>query len=172
MGKSTLQRNKSKKPVHYVNNQQLFEEMKAYKDKVKLWKESTDNIEDKQYALQSKPVVPLYVAQSLLAIAERLSYTPSFAGYPFREDMIGDGVANCIEYIDNFNADKYKNPFSYFTQIIYFAFIRKIKKEQKATSIKIKAFDQLILELELEGMSSELQSVKPTLATKKNKIEV
>lgn len=189
-----------KPPVHYVDNKLLLENMVTYKAAVAEWKEYTkQSNEEYQLAIaewerevkeaeeqrrnwiperppepkkKRKPQIPKYVAESLVKIANRLSTMPSFVNYPFREEMVGDGIVNCVEYIDNFNPAKSTNPFSYFTQIIYFAFIRRIKKEQKNTSIKVKAFDNMILELELEGMSSELQGVQSTLAQKRDKTDV
>lgn len=163
---------KTKSPNHYVDNKRLLDEMVQYREKVKVWKEKKAECEESGAKVPIKPAVPRYVAESLLKIAERLSTMPSFVGYPYREEMVGDGVVNCIEYIDNFNPEKSKNPFSYFTQIIYFAFLRRIKKEQKITSIKVKAFDQVMLEMDLAGMSAELQNVKPTLAMKKDKMDI
>lgn len=157
-------RKSGKKPVHYVDNQRLLKEMISYKEKVNLWKDNGKN--------GTKPKVPTFVADSLIKIATNLSTVSGFVGYPFREDMIGDAVLNCLEYIDNFNPEKYNNPFSYFTQIIYFAFIRRIKKEQKVVQIKVKSFEKLVLELELEGHSSELSNVKSTLSATKDKIQV
>lgn len=188
-----------KTPVHYVDNKLLLENMVTYRTAVGVWKEKNKQ-QDEEYQLElaewrkeveqaeaerrnyipeqppapkktNKPQIPRYVADSIDKIAKRLSTMPSFVNYPYREEMVGDGVLNCIEYIDNFNPAKSTNPFSYFTQIIYFAFIRRIKKEQKNTSIKVKAFDNMILELELEGMSSELQGVQSTLAQKRDKTD-
>lgn len=189
-----------KKPVHYVDNKLLLENMVTYKTAVAEWKAKVKQQQDEydqlmeEYRLEHalaveerrnwlpeppvepskirKPAIPKYVAESLVKIANRLSTMPSFVNYPYREEMIGDGIVNCVEYIDNFNPAKSTNPFSYFTQIIYFAFIRRIKKEQKNTSIKVKAFDNMILELELEGMSSELQGIQSTLAQKRDKTDV
>ena len=73
-----------------------------------------------------------------MKIATHLSYKPNFINYTFREEMISDGVENCLQYIDNFNPDKSKNPFAYFTQIIYFAFLRRIQKEKKYLYTKYK----------------------------------
>ena len=189
-----------KTPIHYVDNKLLLENMIQYRAAIADWKirckQQQDEYQEDLDAYQQdydiavselrnwiperppeptklrKPQIPKYVAESLVKIANRLSTMPSFAGYPYREEMIGDGIVNCVEYIDNFNPAKSNNPFSYFTQIIYFAFIRRIKKEQKITSIKVKAFDNLILELELEGMGSELQGITSTLAQKRDKTDV
>lgn len=189
-----------KAPVHYVDNKLLLATMIEYKTAVAEWKEKNKArqlehdklVQEWERQVQEaeaqrrnwipekpadfkplrKPQIPKYVAESLVKIANRLSTMPGFVGYPYREEMVGDGIVNCVEYIDNFNPAKSNNPFSYFTQIIYFAFIRRIKKEQKNTSIKVKAFDNLILELELEGMSSELQGIQSTLAQKRDKTDV
>ena len=60
----------------------------------------------------------------------------------FREDMICDGIENCVQYIENFNPEKSKNPFAYFTQIIHYAFLRRIQKEKKQMEIKNKILEK------------------------------
>ena len=70
-----------------------------------------------------------------------MSFRPNFINYAFREDMISDGIENCVQYMNNFNPEKSKNPFAYFTQIIYYAFVRKIQKEKKQLYIKFKTID-------------------------------
>ena len=84
------------------------------------------------------PLISNYLGDCFLKIATHLSYKPNFVNYMFREDMIGDGIENCVQYIHNFNPEKSKNPFSYFTQIIYYAFLRRIEKEKKQNFIKFK----------------------------------
>ena len=71
-----------------------------------------------------------------------LSYRPNFINYSYRQEMISDGIENCLQYVHNFDPDKSKNPFSYFTQIIYFAFIRRIQKEKKQAHIKNKMIEK------------------------------
>ena len=93
-----------------------------------------------------KPRVPEYIGECLLKIATHLSYKSNFINYTYREDMILDGVENCLQYIDNFDPTKSSNPFAYFTQIIYYAFIRKIQKEKKQTYVK----NKLIMEMPFE----------------------
>lgn len=113
---------------HYVDNKRMYEAIVEYK----------------QQALQAhqegkpKPRVPEYIGYCIWMIANRLSTKPNFIRYPYREDMIGDGVENCLAYFDNFDPTKTKNPFAYFTQIIYFAFLRRIEKEKKQLYIKHK----------------------------------
>lgn len=113
---------------HYVNNKTLLEEMIKYRDKVIASKENGTK----------KPPIPNYVGQCLMLIANRLAHKPNFYSYSYKEEMISDGIENCIMYIDNFDPEKSKNPFAYFTQIIHYAFIRRIQKEKKQQYIKIK----------------------------------
>jgi hypothetical protein len=87
------------------------------------------------------PPVTDYIGRCFLAIAERLSYRPNFINYPYREEMVGDGIENCLMYAANFDPSKSKNPFSYFTQIIYYAFVRRIQKEKKQNYIKFKSIE-------------------------------
>ena len=116
------------KKEHYVNNKEFLEAMKAYRKGVnKAIREKKD-----------KPPVTNYIGSCFLKIANHLSYRPNFINYTFRDDMISDGIENCLQYLDNFNPAKSNNPFAYFTQIIYYAFIRRIQKEKKQTTIKHK----------------------------------
>lgn len=110
-----------KKSVHYVNNVQLLGAMTIYKDQI--IEARTNNVEI--------PRVPPYVGECIMKIATHLAFRPNFSNYTFREDMISDGIENCLQYIENFDPAKSSNPFAYFTQIIYFAFIRRIQKEKK-----------------------------------------
>ena len=115
-----------KKPEHYVNNKEFLIAMTEYKRLVNLSKESGE----------PKPPVTNYIGTCFLKIANHLSYRPNFINYTFRDDMISDGIENCLQYMYNFNPDKSKNPLAYFTQIIYYAFVRRIQKEKKQTTIK------------------------------------
>lgn len=113
---------------HYINNVKFCQAMVEWKKLVKEAEECGDK----------RPPVTDYIAESFLKIAEHLSHRPNFINYPFREDMIGDGVENCLLYAHNFDPSKSSNPFSYFTQIIYYAFLRRIEKEKKQAFIKYK----------------------------------
>ena len=97
------------------------------------------------------PKIPDYVGECLLLIATNLSNKPNFIGYSFKEEMISDGIENCVLYIRNFDPSKSKNPFAYFTQIISFAFIRRIAKEKKQMYIKYKNYDRMNLADSVEG---------------------
>ena len=113
---------------HYIDNVKFCKSMTEWKKKVN----KAEAVGDR------RPPVTDYIAESFLKIAEHLSHRPNFINYPFREDMIGDGVENCLLYAHNFDPQKSSNPFSYFTQIIYYAFLRRIEKEKKQAFIKYK----------------------------------
>ena len=66
----------------------------------------------------------------------------NFVNYMFKEDMISDGIENCVQYIHNFNPEKSKNPFAYFTQIIHYAFLRRIQREKRQLEIKNKILER------------------------------
>jgi len=116
---------------HYIDNKIFYEEM------VK-WKKECNKAKRKKLP---QPPVTEYIGKCFLAIAERLSYRPNFINYPYREEMVGDGIENCLMYAANFDPTKSKNPFSYFTQIIYYAFVRRIQKEKKQNYIKFKSIE-------------------------------
>ena len=131
-----------RKTRNYVNNADLFEALVNYKTMVR---EAED-------AGEEKPRVPDYIGHCIFQIATRLATKPNFSGYSYKEDMISDGIENCLLYINNFNPEKSKNPFAYFTQIIYYAFIRRIQKEKKQMQIKSK----LIANAGVENMMDQL----------------
>ena len=136
------ERNKKKNP-HYVNNKDFLAAMVEFRDSVK-------DAEEKELA---RPRVPTYIGDCIMKIATHLSYKPNFVNYTFREEMISDGIENCLQYIDNFNPEKSKNPFAYFTQIVYFAFLRRIQKEKKHLYTKFKVSEQV----NIFDMTSEKQ---------------
>jgi len=115
-----------KKNEHYVDNKRFLQAMIDYRKMVNRAKREK----------QEKPPVTDYIGECFLKIANHLSYRPNFINYTFRDDMISDGIENCLQYLDNFNPTKSNNPFAYFTQIIYYAFVRRIQKEKKQTIIK------------------------------------
>ena len=122
----------SKAKEHYVNNKDFLHAIIHYKKKVELAQKNGD----------PKPPVGEYIGECFLKIAQHLSYKPNFVNYMFKDDMIGDGIENCITYINNFNPEKSTNPFAYFTQIIYYAFLRRIQKEKKQVEIKNKMIER------------------------------
>lgn len=117
---------------NYVNNKEFLDALMVYRQQVAAAKELD----------KPKPRVPNYVGECFLKIATHLSYKPNFVNYMFREDMICDGIENCLQYIHNFNPEKSTNPFAYFTQIIYFAFLRRIQREKKQLEIKAKILER------------------------------
>jgi len=119
---------KAGKSEHYVNNKEFLEELVEFKRKCKIAKEKGE----------PRPPISNYIGECFLKIATHLSYKPNFVNYMFREDMICDGIENCVQYIENFNPEKSSNPFAYFTQIIYYAFLRRIQKEKRQLEIKNK----------------------------------
>ena len=121
-----------KKSEHYVNNKEFLQAMIEYKDRC-------DKADKRK---RKRPPVTNYIGECFLKIANHLSYRPNFINYTFRDDMISDGIENCLQYLNNFNPKKSNNPFAYFTQIIYYAFIRRIQKEKKQSNIKYKMIEQ------------------------------
>lgn len=122
--------------AHYVNNADFLKAISEYKQQVN---------EAKEKGLP-KPIVSNYIGECILKIANHLSYKPNFINYSYRDDMILDGIENCIQYIDNFDPTKSNNPFAYFTQIIYYAFLRRIAKEKKQSYIKGKLIQDMPFE--------------------------
>lgn len=120
------------KTKHYVNNADFLTALIDYKAACE--KAKSEGKED--------PIVPNYIGECFLKIANHLSRKPNFISYSFREEMICDGIENCIMYFRNFDPTKSTNPFAYFTQIIYFAFLRRIQKEKKQLYVKYKATEQ------------------------------
>lgn len=120
------------KPKHYVNNADFLEALIKYKKECELAKKEQ----------REEPIVPNYIGECFLKIAEHLSRKPNFISYSFREEMICDGIENCIMYFKNFDSSKSNNPFAYFTQIIYYAFLRRIQKEKTQLYVKYKATEQ------------------------------
>lgn len=119
---------KKPKPVHYVNNKQMYETMKSY-------------IKDVRRANREKvepPRIPEYIGECVYLICNKLSLKPQFSGYSWRDEMVSDGIENCIVAMDNFDPKKSTNPFAYFTMIAWNAFIRRIQREKKQTYIKHK----------------------------------
>jgi DNA-directed RNA polymerase specialized sigma24 family protein len=114
---------------HYINNKDFLQEMIKYRTAIKKAKRLG----------QPKPQIPTYVAKCFMMIAENLSHKPNFLSYTFRDEMVADAIENCVMYVDNFDPSKSSNPFAYFTQITYYAFLRRIQKEKKQLYVKYKS---------------------------------
>lgn len=121
----------------YVNNKELSAALIEYAKTVSSFKEQG----------KEPPQPTDYIAKSILKISNGLSRSPNFVNYPYREDMVMDGVVDCLKNgLPNFNASAATrggsvNAFGYFTQICYYAFLRRIAKEKKQLDIKIKLID-------------------------------
>jgi len=142
---------KKKNTVHYVNNKQMYEVMKVYIRAVR--KSKREKIEP--------PRIPEYIGECLYLICNKLSLKPQFSGYTWRDEMISDGIENCIVAIDNFDPRKSNNPFAYFTMIAWNAFIRRIQREKKQTYIKHKNMqniyvtDEILAEFNIANSGDE-----------------
>lgn len=133
------------KKRNYVNNPDLLKALSDYRAACKEAEECGEKM----------PQVPEYIGSCILLIASRLATRPNFSGYSYKDEMISDGIENCLQYIHNFDPDKSSNPFAYFTQIIWYAFLRRIQKEKKQTYIKFKA-SQTMLTQALINDSSDM----------------
>lgn len=119
---------------NYINNKDLYEALVQYQK----------DCRDAENSGEEKPIVPKYIGESIYQIATRLSTKPNFSGYSFRDDMVMDGIENCLQYMHNFDPEKTQNPFAYFTQIIWYAFLRRIAKEKKQMYIRYKSSHEMI----------------------------
>ena len=156
---------------HYVNNKEFLEALIVFKTACAEAKEKGE----------PRPRISNYIGECFLKIATHLSYKPNFVNYMFREDMICDGIENCLQYIDNFDPEKSKNPFAYFTQIIYYAFLRRIQKEKKQLEIKGKilersGYDEVMHSDKYDGAMSgmnasysDMTGIKENIETKMNR---
>jgi DNA-directed RNA polymerase specialized sigma subunit len=123
---------KRRRSEHYVNNKEFLIAIVEYKAMVRRAAEKGE----------PKPRITNYLGECFLKIATHLSYKPNFVNYMFKDDMICDGIENCVQYINNFDPEKSSNPFAYFTQIIHYAFLRRIQKEKKQLEIKSKIIER------------------------------
>ncbi len=132
-----------KVPAHYVDNKKFFEALVEYKKQV-------------DHAVANgleKPRVSNYLGECFLKIATHLSYKANFINYSYKDDMISDGIENCLTAVEKFDPTRSTNPFAYYTQIIYFAFVRRIQKEKKQQATKYKLLENIDFEQLLEHSS-------------------
>ena len=155
-----------KRSEHYVNNKEFLNAIVIYRNQCKRAEEAGED----------RPRITNYLGECFLKIATHLSYKPNFVNYMFREDMICDGIENCLQYIDNFDPEKSKNPFAYFTQIIYYAFLRRIQKEKKQLEIKQKILDHSdaasVMQIDDSGGTSgsaEMNTIKENIEIRMNR---
>jgi hypothetical protein len=115
--------------TNYVDNKLFLKEISAYRKAVRKAKREK----------APKPRIPEYVGQCFMLIAENMSHKYNFLTYSWRDEMVSDAIENCVMYADNFNPAKSKNPFAYFSQIVYYAFLRRIQREKKQLYVKYKS---------------------------------
>ena len=113
---------------NYINNADFLEALVKYKEDCIIAEESN----------KPKPRIPNYIGECFIKLAEGLARRPNFYGYTYKDEMIADGIENCLMYFENFDTTR-KNPFAYFTQILWWCFVRRIQKEKKQQYIKYKA---------------------------------
>jgi len=153
---------KRKRSEHYVNNKEFLEALIRYRE----------NVSIAEIRGNPKPQITNYLGECFLKIATHLSFKPNFVNYMFKDDMISDGIENCVQYIHNFNPEKSQNPFAYFTQIIHYAFLRRIQREKKQLEIKNKilertSFDQVFDDNSIDGTNySDYNSIKDAIHSK------
>jgi|TARA_B100000214_G_scaffold139074_1_gene99316 hypothetical protein len=129
---------KPKQKAHYVNNKEFSQAVMDYAVECRDCRESDTTV----------PKVTDYIARCFIKIAEGLSHRPNFVRYTYREEMVMDAVENCLRAIGNYKIETATrtgkpNAFSYFTQICYYAFIRRIMKEKKQQDIKFKFIEKM-----------------------------
>jgi len=151
--------NKVKKNPHYVNNKDFHDALVAYNMRIDAAKENGTPL----------PRISNYLGECFLKIATHLSYRPNFVNYMFREDMISDGVENCVQYIDRFDIER-TNPFAYFTQIVYYAFLRRIQREKRQMEIKDKIIERSgfeeVFTSDEGGINSDYNTIKDNVHIK------
>ena len=159
---------KRSKNVHYVNNQEFSQAVVSYVGTVKKAKDTGKPI----------PVVTDYVATCFLRIAENLSHKSNFIRYTYREEMVMDAVENCLKAVENYDINASTrtakpNAFAYFTQIIWYAFLRRITKEKKQQDIKEKYLSQSGIEAFLAAEQGDMstQVVTHFVDTLKDRID-
>ena len=135
-----MAKTKKAKGEHYVDNKVFLQAMTEWKVLCKIAEEEQKDLPKEE---KVKPQVTNYIGECFLKIATHLSYRPNFINYTYRDEMIADGIENCLQYCSNFDPEKSKNPFAYFTQIIYYAFLRRIAKEKKQTHVRNKIIESV-----------------------------
>lgn len=139
-----MKKTRKRSTSNYVDNTKFFEEILKYKKAVR---------KSKREGLP-EPRIPEYVGECIYKIAERLATKPCFVNYSYKDEMISDGIENSILYFHDYDPKIGQNPFAYFTQVIYFAFLRRIKKEEKNRYIIYKNFQHTIIHGASDGMDN------------------
>ena len=158
---------KKRQRNNFIDNKEFYAAIVEYRKKVDAAKEKGLTKKDEGW-----PRIPRYIGKCFLDIAEHLSMRPNFSNYMYRQDMVSDAVENCVIYAHNFDPEKSKNPFSYFTQVCWYAFIRRIGKEKRQIEICDKiisksGFEEFFVGDQL-GESSDFNSIKDVVEQRRN----
>ena len=152
---------KELKTIHYVDNKLFYQALVEYK---KLSDECKSRGEE-------RPVPSNYIGECFMKIATHLSYRGNFINYSFRDEMISDGIENCLYALEKFNPERSDNPFSYYTQVIYFAFIRRIQKEKKQQMTKYKLLENMDIDQFLSHADGNEDIVNSILELARRKVD-
>lgn len=173
--------NKKDKVEHYVCNKKFYDAMVDYKSEWltarEIYHQKYGKYPKNTDEWEGRPAIPRYIGECLLKIATHLSYLPKFANYTAREDMIMDAVENSILYLYNFDPNyinpktgKKRNPFAYFTQISYYAFLRRIDRENKQKKIADKILEKTLYDevftVDDSHYNYEYSSIKESLQSR------
>lgn len=141
---------------NYTDNERFLTTLLDYKKRLKVIRKNGEKL----------PRIPEYIGEYFLLIATHLGQKAAYNRYSYLDLMISDGVENCLTYFENFNPKKSKNPFAYFTQVIIYAFWRRIAKEHKQQYIKYKAMDManFINNLNQEDLSELPEDMRTELS--------
>lgn len=128
--------NEKKEKANYIDNKKFYSEIVKYRE----------IIEKNKLEGKTPPQLTNYLGDCIVRIATRLSTMPRFINYSFRDEMIADAIENCMVYFHDFDPVRYQNPFAYFTQVVYYAFLRRIAKEEKDRYTKYKFFRDTLID--------------------------
>ena len=153
------------KKNNFIDNKEMYAAFVEYRKAV-------DEAKEQELPKKEWPPIPKYIGKCFLDIAEHLSMRPNFSNYIYRQDMVSDAIENCCIYAHNFDPEKSKNPFSYFTQVCWYAFIRRIGKEKRQIEICDKiisksGFEEFFVGDQL-GTSSDFNSIKDAVEQRRN----
>lgn len=151
------------KKKNYINNKDFYDAIVQYHERLKKHREEKRNTPE--------PRIPDYIGECFMLLARKIASRPNFSGYTYRDEMIDDGIENCVIGFHSFNPEKYQNPFSYFTQIIWFAFLRRIAKEEKHSYIKHKMLINASMNAMNEGSLETINIDDDKAANLMNKFE-
>jgi len=136
----------------YINKKEFYDELVEYKNQCAV---ADDNGE-------TRPKIPDSITMKFFMLCKGIASRPNFSGYTYIDEMILDGLENCIIAVHCFNPNVSNNPYGYFTKCIWFSFLRRIEKEKKQTYIKYKAYENFIVESSLNEEYDAFSSIDIT----------